>query len=134
MKKKILLISLFLVSLSLPVVFASAQTLKDAFDTDTGNPLGDAGSQAGYEAISAENSVEVMVGKVIQTFLSILGIIFLILMIYAGYNWMTAHGDEQKVTKAKETITAAIIGLVIVIGAYALAFFVISKLTADTLQ
>jgi len=119
--------------LFLPVFFASAQNLKDAFDTDSDTPLGDAGIEAGYEPISVENSLESTVGTIIQTFLSILGIIFLILMIYAGYAWMTAHGDEQKVTIAKETITAAIIGLVIVIGAYAITFFVISKLTATTL-
>jgi len=111
---------------------AGAQNLKNAFGPDSQLDKAAGGSAAGYDI--EKYQVEPIIGAVIQAFLSILGIIFLILMIYAGYSWMTARGDEQKVTKAKETITAAIIGLVIVIGAYALTFFVISKLTADTLK
>lgn len=108
----------------------AAQNLNDAFGSNS--PLDKAAGGAGYDPTKYE--VQPIIGAVIKTFLSILGIIFLILMIYSGYAWMTAHGDEQKVTKAKETITAAIIGLVIVLGAYAITFFVISKLTASTLQ
>ena len=69
-------------------------------------------------------------GIIIQVALSLLGIIFMGLIIYAGYNWMTAMGDEQKVTKAKDTITRAVIGLVIVIAAYAVSYFVIQKFGA----
>jgi hypothetical protein len=52
----------------------------------------------------------------------------MILMIYGGYNWMTAAGDEQKIDKAKDTIRAAMIGLIIIIAAYAISIFVISRL------
>ena len=44
-------------------------------------------------------------------------------MIYGGITWMTAGGNETTVTNAKKTITAAIIGLVIVISAYAITLF-----------
>jgi len=53
-------------------------------------------------------------------------------MLYAGYNWMMARGDEEKVTKAKDTITRAIIGLLITIGAYAISFWVFDKLLSTT--
>ena len=56
--------------------------------------------------------------------LTMLGIIFVILIILAGYNWMTAAGDEAKVTKAKETIRRAIIGFIIVSSAYAIYNYV----------
>jgi len=56
------------------------------------------------------------------------------LAIYAGYNWMTAQGEEEKVTKAKDTLTAAIIGLVIVIAAYAISYYVISALGGAALK
>ncbi|MEK7558059.1 MAG: hypothetical protein AAB530_02525 [Patescibacteria group bacterium] len=64
----------------------------------------------------------------IQAILGLLGIIFLILILYAGFNWMTAAGDEEKVTKAKETLSRAIIGLIIIVSAYLITIFVFSKL------
>lgn len=68
-------------------------------------------------------------GTVISTALSLVGTIFLGLMIYAGILWMTAMGKEEKVEKAKDIIIASIIGLAVVMSAYAITFFVTSKLT-----
>jgi len=73
-------------------------------------------------------SVGSLVAIVIQAFLGLLGIIFLVLILYAGYNWMIARGEEEKVTKAKDTLTRAVIGLIIVVGAYAISYFVIDNL------
>jgi len=68
------------------------------------------------------------VATVIKTILALVGTIFLILTIYAGILWMTAQGEEEKVTKAKEIIKASIIGLVVIMSAYAITFFVTSRL------
>ena len=86
---------------------------------------------AGYEETNTFNS---MIGKIIVTALSLLGIIFLILLIYAGYLWMTAAGNEQQVSKAQSMITTAIIGLVIVLSAYSISYFVLSSLQEGALQ
>ena len=67
-------------------------------------------------------------GSVIQGVLSILGTIFFIMMVYAGVLWTSARGNEDQVTKAKDIITAAIIGLVITMGAFAITVFVSSRL------
>lgn len=67
-------------------------------------------------------------GDVIQAFLGLLGIIFVILIVLAGYNWMTAGGEEEKVNKAKDGIRRAIIGILIVISAYAITYFVFSRI------
>ncbi len=64
----------------------------------------------------------------IQIVLSLLGIIFLGLIIYAGIRWMKAGGNEEEVNKAKDIITSSIIGLLIVLGAYAISFFVVKYL------
>lgn len=69
-----------------------------------------------------------IIATVIKAFLGLLAIIFIVLMIYAGFTWMTAGGDEQKVTTAKETIKKAIIGLVIIISAYTITAFVFKAL------
>ncbi len=84
-------------------------------------------SQAGYNP-GNEPTLDERISSIISTFLSFLGVIFMLLMIYGGFNWMTAEGDEQKVERAKDTIRAAVIGLVIVIAAYAISIFAISKI------
>lgn len=71
------------------------------------------------------------IGRIIGAVLSLLGVIFLILMIYGGFIWMTARGNETKVTEAKDLITSALIGLIIVLAAYAITAFVGSQLTTS---
>lgn len=87
---------------------------------------------AGPFKSSTPQTLEQKISSIISIFLSFLGVIFLILMIYAGFNWMTAAGDEERITKSKETIRAAVIGLVIVLAAYALSVFVISQIWGAT--
>ena len=65
---------------------------------------------------------------VIKAFLSILGILFLVLVILGGFYWMTAGGDEQKMTKAKDILKKAIIGLIIIVSSYAITAFVFKAL------
>lgn len=63
--------------------------------------------------------------------LALVYIIFFILVLYAGIRWMTAQGNEEHVTKAKNILEAAIIGLVVISMAYAITNFVLSKVGAD---
>lgn len=60
------------------------------------------------------------VGVIIGALLSFIGVLFMILIIYGGLLWMTARGNDQQVEKAKKLIIQAIIGLVIVLSAYAI--------------
>jgi cbb3-type cytochrome oxidase subunit 3 len=70
------------------------------------------------------------IGKIISLVLSFIGVIFLILMIYAGYIWMLARGNEQQIEKARNIILSSIIGLIIVLCAYAVTFFFMSNIGA----
>jgi len=83
--------------------------------------------RAGYTS-TGEAALGNIVAAVIKAFIALLGIIFVILIIYAGYNWMTAGGDEAKVTKAKDTLQRAVIGLIIIVAAYSITYFVFEKL------
>jgi len=69
----------------------------------------------------------VVLGKVISTFLSVLGVIFIFLIVLSGYNWMTASGREEKVNRAISDIRRAIVGLVIIVGSYAIWSFIYNK-------
>lgn len=75
-------------------------------------------------------TVEGTVGTVIKGVLGLVGTIFFALTIYAGILWMTASGNEEKVTKATDIIKAAVIGLFITMAAYAITTFVASKIGA----
>lgn len=76
--------------------------------------------------------IRVIVGNIINVVLSLMGIIFVSLMVYSGYNWMTSVGDQTKIKKAQETIQKAIIGLVIILMAYGITQFVINALFKAT--
>ena len=76
--------------------------------------------------------IAVVVSDIIKIFLSFLGVIFIVLIIYAGFMWMTAAGNADKVGKAKNTMIAAIIGLAVVLSAYAITDFIIDRMIDAT--
>jgi lysylphosphatidylglycerol synthetase-like protein (DUF2156 family) len=78
-------------------------------------------------------TASVFIGNLIRVLLSATGLVFLVLTVYAGILYMTAAGDEGKVTKAKKMLTTAVVGLIIIVGAYAITAYVIDALaTAST--
>lgn len=120
-KKKLLISKLLLIVflfLSFPIsVNAKSPTLDQAEDF-----LGNAVRPTGLPTQPVQNTV----GNIIQVALTMVGTIFFILMVYAGYIWMTARGEEEKITKAREIIIAAIIGLALIVAAYAVTNFITS--------
>ncbi|MEK7680724.1 MAG: hypothetical protein AAB348_01590 [Patescibacteria group bacterium] len=114
MSKKILFI-LALFAILIPVITLAAYGLEDAAK-DTGI----------IDSPSA--SIPDLVGKIVGIALSFLGIIFFLLILYAGFTWMTAFGNAEKINKAKDIMEAAVLGLLIVLAAYAVTRFVFSSL------
>lgn len=88
---------------------------------------------SGYKVSGiTDTSLSESVGKYIKVILSLVGTIFLVLTIYAGFLWMTASGSEEQVSKSISILRSAIIGLAIITSAYSLtAFFVLSNTTAN---
>lgn len=123
MKKTIL--SFVVISLFVLPQIVFAQGLKDAFDTGSGSKLGTVASKSGFEAV---DDLGIVSGQIINTALTLVGLIFLILMVYAGYLWMTARGEEDQVKKAQKIVTGSVIGLVLVLSAYAITIFVTTSL------
>ena len=74
----------------------------------------------------------VIVARVINAVLGLLGIITVSLMLYAGFLWMTAGGEGEKVERAQKIIKNCIIGLIIILSSWAITSFVISKLLEST--
>jgi hypothetical protein len=66
---------------------------------------------------------------IIQAVLTFLGVIFIALIIYGGFLYMTAMGESDKVKKGKNVLLYSVIGLVIILAAYAITSFVVSSIS-----
>ncbi|MBU2542306.1 hypothetical protein KJ785_01960 [Patescibacteria group bacterium] len=120
MKKIILVINIFLISLFLKTD-ALAQGLINAPQVVKG-----VANKAGV----TQDDPASIVGAGLNVALSLVGLIFLILMVYAGYLWMTARGEEEQVKKAQKIIIASLIGVIIILGAYAITYIIIGISTS----
>ncbi len=76
--------------------------------------------------------IRVIIAKIIRIFLSLLGIIAVGLMIYAGFTWMTSGGNEEKIATSKKILINASIGLAIVMSSFAITQFVLKSLQDAT--
>ena len=115
--RKILATTLILIFA--PLMFlqvASAQLLNSATDDIT--------TQVATQASLGQMDVGSLIARIIQILLGFLGVIFLVLMILGGFRWMTAAGNEESIKHAQGTIKTAIIGLIIILAAYSITYFV----------
>ena len=88
--------------------------------------LASAADDSGYD--TEGSSLPIVIGNLIEALLAFTGMIFLVITIYAGVMYMTAAGDDSKVTKAKGMLTSSLVGLVIIISAYAITSYVVSAI------
>jgi len=89
----------------------------------------DFGTQAVSNSISlAEADPRVIIGRIIQIALSLLGAVALLIIMYAGFIWTTSNGDEEKISRAKKILRDAVIGLVIILSSWAITTFILSRL------
>lgn len=92
----------------------------------------DVGLQAAEQVGLGGGDPRVIVARVIQVALGFLGILALGLLLYAGFLWMTAAGNDEQVSSAKTVLRNGLIGLIIVVSAFGIVSFVISQLTSAT--
>lgn len=81
------------------------------------NPLG-----------SAIDSPQILMGKIINSVLGIVGSIALIMFIFGGFTWMTSGGSAEKIKKGRDIIVWSAIGLAIIFASYGLVRFLLSAI------
>jgi type IV secretory pathway VirB2 component (pilin) len=119
MNKKVLAIMLVVAFIATPML-AMAATDLTGLEADAGTiGLGDAG-------------IKDIINNIISVVLGFLGLIAVILILIGGFMWMTAGGSEEKVKKGRQYIINGVIGLIIILAAYAIATFVISNIGVAT--
>lgn len=82
---------------------------------------------AGYTQAS-ENTLPIVAGRIINVVIAALALALLVYLVYGGYVYMTAKGDEDDVKRAQRIISESIIGLAIVMLAYAITRYVLGRL------
>jgi len=105
------------------------RTLLAQASTAINTGLGTAGEKAGY-AINLE--ITIIVANIIKVILGLTGMAFIVVLVYAGILYLTAGGKEDNTKKAKHLISSAVIGIIIIVAAYAIANFVFAALTGIT--
>ena len=89
-------------------------------------------NEIGSNIGTGTTDIRITIARIIRTAMSLLGIIAVLIILYGGFKWMTSAGSDEAVGDAKKIITAGIIGLVIILTAYAIASFVINSLVSAT--
>jgi hypothetical protein len=100
---------------------AKAQSIAAGLQTAAGT----AGLPGGADA-----DLGLMIGRIIGSLMGIIGSLLFLYMLYGGFRWMTAGGDAAAVTKAVSIIKNAIIGIMIIVFAYTLSNFVVTRLAS----
>lgn len=96
--------------------------------TEAQNKVTQVGTSAG---ITGQEDLTRIIGNIINIVLSFLGILLLIYFLYAGFLWMTSGGGEDGKKKAITMMKNAVIGLVIIVVAYALSNFVLTQIVSN---
>jgi len=78
--------------------------------------------------------IRIVITKIIRAVLGLLAILTLILVLYAGFTIMTSEGNEEKMAKGRKVLSNAVIGLAVILSAFAIVQFVINALTGTTGQ
>ena len=69
--------------------------------------------------------------NLIAVAMGFLGIIAVGIILYAGFLWMTAGGEDAKVQKATKMLTQGVIGLILILSAGGVAYWVVTTLASN---
>lgn len=123
LKAKTLLVSILLAGFAFSPVLASANSWTDRANEGGLSSIGESYGEAG----APQKSIYSIVATIVRIVLSLLGVIFVVLLILAGFKYMTSGGDQDKIKEAVGQIRNAVIGLIIVVTALAITTFVVDK-------
>ena len=65
--------------------------------------------------------------NIINTLMMFLGLIAVVIILLAGFKWMTAGGNESKIEEAQKLMSAGVVGIIIILSAWGIARFIIEK-------
>lgn len=90
------------------------------------NPITGLKNSVSGTGLEKTTDLPTFVGNIIKGALGLVGVLFLVLIIYAGVMWMIARGDEGKIKTARNIIITAITGFIIILVSYGITSFVVN--------
>ncbi len=125
--KKIFLKSLFFTLLSMGIFsFFSYVFAQTPITTST------LGLEYGAQTGLGSQDIRITIANIIRVALGLLGMVALVIVLWGGFMWMTAGGDENRIVTAKKILLNGVIGLVIILSSYAITSFIIKSLSDAT--
>lgn len=125
MKKVVIFIIFAVIFFSFALCVSAGPNINDI--------TGQVAQQGGYQTAGVtDTSLSQTIGKIIQVALGLTGTVFLALTVYAGFLWMTAGGNEEHVKKATDILKTSVIGIVIILAAYSVTYFVMGYILGAT--
>ncbi|MDD4290236.1 MAG: TrbC/VirB2 family protein [Patescibacteria group bacterium] len=82
--------------------------------------------------LGTDTDVEATAQRIINLVLGFLGFVALVIIIIAGFKWMTSGGNDEKIGSAKKMMGAGVVGLIIVLFAYVITAFVFNAMATAT--
>jgi hypothetical protein len=99
-------------------------------------PMQRVACQAGIipsESIPGDSAIErfaYQIGSIFGALLGFVGVVFILMGVWAGYNWMTARGNSEKVRESQDMLRNAVIGVVVVFSVFAITRTVLSNISS----
>ena len=121
-----LLVVFFCIFFFKNVVNAQVQVNNDNQDT-----LGVQAIDESNLALSGQD-IRIVIAKIIRAVLGLLGIVVVVIIIYAGYEIMLSGGDEEKINRGKKILMNAVIGLAIILSSFIIVQFLLNALSKAT--
>ncbi len=104
-----------------PLAIAPAKAQVELWDSTSTTAFNDTGL--------SKKDPRVIIANLIKVVLGFLGTIAVLLVIYSGFLWMTAGGKPDNIKKAKDIMSAAVVGLIIILISYGVTLFVTETLS-----
>lgn len=124
--KRILLTLMLVLGIGASVVALNAPT---AFADAKAEVCNGVNAAAGGTGCTGDAGVNSLITTVITIFSWIVGVLAVIMIIYAGFLYVTSGGDSGKISSAKNTLIYAIIGVIVVAFSQIIVKFVLQKVT-----
>ena len=90
--------------------------------------FGEEAVNSGLDGSLATGDPRTLAGRIINIALGFLGTVAVGIIMWGGFTWMTASGDEDKILQAKKILRNGVIGLVIILSSWAIATFILTRL------
>ncbi len=128
MKKLLSLLIIGLTGMSLFLIPATVGAVEDPLNDACGGSGAASDSAACSSRSPVNNPVVSVIVDVIQILLTVIGVVAVIVIMVAGFRYVTSSGDPGTINAAKNTILFAVIGLVIAVSAQIIIAFVLNEI------